>query len=118
MTRLDFATTARVNRPKPMALSLDWSKLDLDARTTQILQAAIDWQYLIVCSGGMARKSVCEAWLIQRFGIDDYHAHWITNMITEGPRCFMGSDWFSWIAHRPAPKPDDYPDIDYTVGEL
>lgn len=88
----------------------------------QITQVAIDWQYLIVLSGGMARKSDCEAYLTKRFGIDAYTGRQISNGITEGPRYFTcgssGVDWQEWVAHRPAPMAEDYPDIDYSVGEI
>lgn len=88
----------------------------------EILQAAIDWQYLIVKSGGMARKSDCEAWLTARFGIDAYTGRQITNTITSGPRYFLcgsdGTEWLEYNAGRPAPKPEDYKDIDYSVGAL
>ena len=93
-----------------------------EERWNEILQAAIDWQYLIVLAHGMARKSDCEAWLMPRFDIDHFTASQITNAITDGPRYFMcpstGVEWQAWVAKRPAPKPEDYPDIDYSVGAL
>lgn len=93
-----------------------------EERWNEILRAAIDWQYLIVLSHGVARKSDCEAWLMPRFGIDHYTARQITNTITGGPRYFLcgsdGVEWREWEAHRPAPKPEDYPDIDYSVGAI
>lgn len=83
----------------------------------KILQAAVDWQYLVVKAGGMARKSDCEAWLMPRFSIDHYTARQITNTITGGPRYFLcgsgGVEWQEWVAGRPAPNAEDYPDIDY-----
>ena len=88
----------------------------------EILRAAVDWQYLIVQSGGMARKSDCEAWLMPRYNIDHFTARQITNCITGGPRYFVcsrdGVEWLERAAGRPAPKPEDYPDIDYSVGAL
>ena len=100
---------------------INFTKLT-EERFVEILRAAVDWQYLICKSGGMARKSDCEEWLAHRYGIDLYTGHQIMNMITEGPRYFCcGSDateWSEWNAHRPAPNPEDYPDIDYTVGRF
>lgn len=88
----------------------------------EILRAAVDWQYLIVLSGGMARKSDCEAWLTMHFGIDTYTGRQITNTITSGPFYFViggdGVRWQEWVAGRPAPRPEDYPDIDYSVGTI
>lgn len=93
-----------------------------EEKFNEILQAAIDWQYLIVKSGGMARKSDCEAWLTRRYGIDNYTGRQITNTITEVPRYFVcgrdGTEWIEYNAKRPAPNPEDYQDIDYSVGEL
>lgn len=86
----------------------------------EMIKAAIDWQYLIVLAGGMARKSDCDAWLMRRYGIDASTARDITNGITEGPRCFTcaneGVTWHRFAAGRPAPRPEDYTDIDYSVG--
>lgn len=80
-------------------------------------QAYIDWQYLVVQGGGIACKSDGEAWLMQRYGIDEYRARQITNQVTEGPRYFMvsreGVEWQEWTARRPAPTPEQYPEIDY-----
>jgi hypothetical protein len=99
-------------------MTYDWSKLELDSKTMTMLQSAIDWQYLIVVAGGMARKSDCESWMSARYGIDDYTARTITNMISEGPRYFWiedgGARWDAYTAQRPAPTPEDYPDIDYS----
>lgn len=81
----------------------------------EIRRAAIDWQYLVVQVGGMARKSDCENWLIPCYGIDRYTAHSILNDITDGPRHFYcsasGVTWDEWNARRPAPRREDYPDI-------
>lgn len=93
-----------------------------EEKYNQILQAAIDWQYLIVLAGGMARKSDCDTWLVTRYGIDAATARSITNTITDGPRYFMcgseGARWQEWVAGRPAPRPEDYPNIDYSVGKI
>lgn len=77
-----------------------------------MLNAAVDWQYLTVKVGGMARKSDCDAWLMARYGIDECQARDITNTITSGPRHFItGNDGVSWIAARPESKEEDYPEI-------
>lgn len=93
-----------------------------EERYNQIKRAAVDWQYLVAKAGGMARKSDCEAWLMPRFNIDHYTARQITNDITSGPVYFWcgreGTVWNEFVARRPAPKPEDYPDIDYTVTKL
>lgn len=88
-----------------------------------MVNAAIDWQYLIVLSGGMARKSDCEAWLSRRFGIDEYTGRQITNSITSGPVAFTcssrdGVTWNEMVIGRPAPIAGDYLDIDYDAGKL
>jgi endogenous inhibitor of DNA gyrase (YacG/DUF329 family) len=80
----------------------------------KIKNAAIDWQYLVAIGGGMARKSDCEAWLTQRFGIDGYTGRTITNAITEGPiNFYCGSEGTEWVLSRPAPRIEDYPDITF-----
>ena len=93
-----------------------------DEQWNEILQAAIDWQYLIVLNGGMARKSDCDEWLMQRYGIVSCTAREITNTITSGPRYFIcsngGVEWMKHNAGRAAPKAEDYPDIDYSKGNL
>lgn len=93
-----------------------------EEKFNEIMQAAIDWQYLVVKAGGMARKSDCENWLMGRYPIDHYMARKITNAITEGPVYFHcgsdGTQWNGWVAMRSAPKAEDYPDIDYEVTRL
>lgn len=77
-----------------------------------MLNAAVDWQYLTVKAGRMAHKSECDSWLMTRYGIDECAARDITNTITSGPRHFItGNDGVSWIATRPEPKEEDYPDL-------
>lgn len=84
-------------------------------------EAYIDWQFLVVQAGGIARKSDGDAWLMQRYGIDEYRARQITNQVTEGPRYFMtsrdGVEWQEWTARRPAPTPEQYPGIEFEVYE-
>jgi len=93
-----------------------------ESRWNEILQAAVDWQYLVVKAGGMARKSDCESWLIKRYSIEAYTARQITNTITSGPIYFYcgrdGTQWQTLTAGRPAPRAEDYPDIDYEVTRL
>lgn len=95
---------------------------DLAAEKFEAMKEAyIDWQYLVVQGGGIARKSDGEAWLTARYGIDEYRARQITNQVTEGPRYFMvsreGVEWHSWTAGRPAPTREQYPEIEYRVYE-
>jgi hypothetical protein len=84
-------------------------------------EAYIDWQFLVVQGGGIARKSDGEAWLMQRYDIDEYRARQITNQVTEGPNYFMvsreGVEWQEWTARRPAPTPEQYPEIEFEVYE-
>ena len=93
-----------------------YSTTDLtEAEFYRLLDMAVDWQYLTVLAGGMARKSDCEAWLMARTpGLAHIDARSITNTITEGPRYFIcradGVDWQEFIAKRPSPKVGDYPD--------
>lgn len=84
----------------------------------RLLDMAVDWQYLIVLAGGMARKSDCEAWMMARTpGLSHSDARTITNTITEGPRYFIcrsqGVEWQEFIAGRPAPKFSEYPDTKF-----
>lgn len=98
-----------------------WQDIELEQKYEQMKQAAIDWQYLVVLSGGIARKSDCEDWMMKRYGIDEYQARQITNQITDGPRYFTtsrdGVQWHEWTAHRPAPTLHQYPDISFITFE-
>jgi hypothetical protein len=84
----------------------------------QMIQAGIDWQYLIVLSGGMARKSDLDAWLMRRFGVDECEAHGIANAIEYQHRCYWVSNgnggiaWSEYNAHRPAPTAEQYGGMD------
>lgn len=81
-------------------------------------QAYIDWQYLVVVGGGIARKSDGEAWLMARYGIDDYRARQITNQVTDGPTYFtISREGVEWVANRPAPMAEQYPEIVFRVYE-
>lgn len=65
-----------------------------------IWNAAIDWQFLTVKSGRMARKSDLDAWLMQRFGLSLCAAHTVANFV-ESKSYFVGA---RWIGPRPEPE--------------
>lgn len=77
--------------------------------------AAVDWQYLVVKSGGMARKSELDAWLMRRYDIDAFSARNISNAI-DVEHCWRidAENHVSWdrtVAGRPEPRFIDYPDL-------
>ena len=82
---------------------------------TDLIQLAIDWQYLTIKAGGMARKSDCEDWLMKRTpGLTRGDAHEITNAIEGGARCYTccpsGVEWHAENAGREEPRAETYPD--------
>ena len=85
-----------------------------DDEYTAAQQAAIDWQYLTVSAGRMARKSELDQWLMQRYGLDQNAAHTISNSVDDKIHFRTGAAGVQWIesaAKRPAPSLASYPDM-------
>ena len=81
--------------------------------TIKIYNAGIDWQFLIIQGGGMARKSDLDAWLMARFGINEIDARDVSNTIEfRNERFYMISsgavEWYERNAGRPAPLLEQY----------
>ena len=72
------------------------------------VHVAEEWQYLVVQSDGMARKSDLDAWLMERYGVSEMDARNISNQTTEGLRgerrpFYTQTTGAVWQADRPAP---------------
>jgi len=78
-------------------------------------QAAVDWQYLVIKAGGMARKSNLDAWLRRRYHLTEYAAHTISNSVDVERHYETRTEGVVWLAEnagRPAPTFADYPELD------
>lgn len=75
-----------------------------DTEYQSLVNAAVDWQYLTVKAGGMARKSDLDAWLTSQYGLDQAAAHTISNAAETADRQFMiGRNEVTWLGKRPEP---------------
>ncbi len=86
-----------------------------DAEFSAIWNAAIDWQYLVIQAGGIARKSDLDAWLQNRFNLTLAAAHSISNYVESKALYQIRSGNIAWLADaagRPAPERSQYPDLD------
>jgi len=108
---------AEAGKPLPGQIGLEQA-IPIDDTLEQWqkqINAAIDYQYLVVKSGGMATKSLVDAFLIKRYGLSESEAHDISNHIEMMPRYFStgreGIEWNEYNAKRPEPQLKDYPDL-------
>lgn len=79
-----------------------------------IINAAIDWEYLTVKSGGMARKSDWDRWLMERYKLSQADARAISNRAGERISFRTGrrNEPVEWQdSTRPEPQFKDYPEI-------
>lgn len=91
--------------------------MDLQTMTDQqfevVADAAVDIQYLIVKSGGMATKTKVEDVLMGRYQLSRGDAHTIVNFVESRQDFTVGSGRIRWQANRPEPQPQQYPQMEY-----
>jgi len=108
---------ARMTLAKPVA-TRDMTDLS-DEEFSVIWNAAIDWQYLVIQAGGIARKSDLDAWLQKRFNLALVTAHTVSNYVEEKAFYKLQSGdviWRESDAGRPAPVLADYNNIQVDVA--
>ena len=79
-----------------------------------IERAAMDWKYLTVAGGGMARKSDLDEYLMAQFNLTQMAAREVTNSLDRYDHFRTGEGGVFWNeveAGRPAPKWEDHPEL-------
>lgn len=77
----------------------------------KILAETSEIQYLIVAAGGIATKTAVENILMKRYDLDRGDAHTFTNQAESLQDFMVYSGKVRWLAKRPVPKIEDYPEF-------
>jgi ribosomal protein S27AE len=106
-TNAEARQLAELDAEQPEAQPGPWytglTPAEADKRYSEMQNAAVDWQYFTVKSGGMARKSDLDAYLRARFGLDAAEAHTISNSVESRADFIIEWGTVRWTSTRPEP---------------